>query len=743
MSALPRLQVPRDDAGGAAMPAETTGLGAPPPAAPCWRACAVLAVLYLGLALLSLLLSRQPGSIANIWYPNAVATAILVAAPRAHWPALALTVALVNPLANGLWGDDLRVALGFMPANLVEVLLAAGLLRRLRLGSTTELSVGRVMGWMLWGGVLPQLVGASLGALTLSWLGGSVVATLWLKWFEGAVVGALSLLPLSLTVADRGWRASATSLRDPRLLAMAPLTAGVALLATAALPYPFVYVMLPLLVAAVSLSFTSVAVLTALASFTVAAALGLGVLVPPPMLAAWHEVFVYLALAATLVPGQLVAAVALELRRSRTALAERGQELQRARVAAEAADRAKSAFLATMSHEIRTPMNGVLGMADVLARGPLAPGQAVQVQTIRTSALSLLTLINDILDFSKIEAGRLDLERLPVAVGEVAQSACETLLPLAVERGVELSLQIDPALPAQVWSDPTRWRQILLNLGNNAVKFSAGLPDRRGQVRLTLDQGDGAEPPVLRLRVQDNGIGMDAATVAGLFHAFTQADPSTTRRYGGSGLGLAIVARLVQRMGGQVEARSVPGQGSTFEVRLPLEVVPAEAAAPLPPTPTPVTRPSGSLADRSRGRPVLVAEDDPVNQAVITHQLALLGLQAEVAGDGLEALACWRRQRHPLLLSDLQMPGMDGFALARAIREEEAASAGLPRLPILALTANASEQDRQAAEAAGMDGFLTKPLLLEALQSALEAWLPAAADPPRATPGVTAAGERP
>ena len=174
------------------------------------------------LALLSLELSRQPGSIASIWYPNAVAAAFLVAAPGSRWPALLLTLALVNPLANGLWGDGLLASLAFVPANLAEVALAAWLLRRQGLASTAQLSAAQVMRWLLLGGVLPQLVGATLGALTLSWHGGSGLATLWLKWFEGTVVGSLSLLPLALTVADRGWRASLLSLRDGRLLALVP-----------------------------------------------------------------------------------------------------------------------------------------------------------------------------------------------------------------------------------------------------------------------------------------------------------------------------------------------------------------------------------------------------------------------------------------------------------------------------------------------------------------------------------------
>ena len=213
-----------------------------------------------------------------------------------------------------------------------------------------------------------------------------------------------------------------------------------------------------------------------------------------------------------------------------------------------------------MSHEIRTPMNGVLGMADVLSRSPLSAAQAAQVTTIRTSALSLLSLIDEILDFSKIEAGRLELERDPVAVGEVARSVCATLTPMANERGVDLSLNLDPGLPHRLWSDPMRWRQILLNLVGNAVKFSAGVQGRRGQVLVWLGRGSDASVPMFCLQVRDNGIGMDDRALGGLFHAFTQADPSTTRRYGGTGLGLAIVDRLVHQMGGRIVVRSAPDQ---------------------------------------------------------------------------------------------------------------------------------------------------------------------------------------
>jgi PAS domain S-box-containing protein len=260
-------------------------------------------------------------------------------------------------------------------------------------------------------------------------------------------------------------------------------------------------------------------------------------------------------------------------------VAARTADLELARRVAEDANRAKSAFLATMSHEIRTPMNGVIGMVDVLHQTSLKGYQVEMVDLIRDSAYALLGIIDDILDFSKIEAGKLEIERVPMSPAEVVEKACDMLDRLAEKKGVELTLFTDPALPAQVLGDPGRLRQILVNLANNAIKFSSGR-EQPGKVSIrALLAESGSERVVVELRVADNGIGMDKDLQARLFTPFAQADASTTRRYGGTGLGLAIVHHMVALKGGEVAVQSEPGQGSTFSVRLPFTLSPDQADA--------------------------------------------------------------------------------------------------------------------------------------------------------------------
>ncbi len=436
----------------------------------------------------------------------------------------------------------------------------------------------------------------------------------------------------------------------------------------------------------------------------------------------------------------LIYATARDVTESRRAT----RQLEQARADAEAASRTKSAFLATMSHEIRTPMNGVIGMIEVLSQTPLSGDQGDMVTTIRESANALLTLIDDILDFSKIEAGRLHIERVPVSIGHLVDGLCHSLKTVAERAGVKLTKSVSPDVPQVVLSDDTRLRQVLYNLVGNAIKFSGGRAEKPGAVTVTVEASPHADDPrraQVTFKVADNGIGMSADTLPKLFKPFTQAEASTTRRFGGTGLGLAICRRLCELMGGEVSAQSELGSGSTFIVTLPFEIgeqaddmgaLSAASGGARGAKPIASAGPAPSVAQaRELGRLILVAEDDAINQKVILRQLGLLGHVAEIASDGREALALWRANRYALLLTDLHMPEMDGYELVETIRREEAPGT---RLPIVALTANAVQGEAARAKAVGMDGYLTKPLQLARLQAVLDSHFPAQAAPAKAEP---------
>jgi signal transduction histidine kinase/CheY-like chemotaxis protein/HPt (histidine-containing phosphotransfer) domain-containing protein len=411
-----------------------------------------------------------------------------------------------------------------------------------------------------------------------------------------------------------------------------------------------------------------------------------------------------------------------------TALKMREEELQEARDAAEAANRAKSAFLAVMSHEIRTPMNGVLGMLEVLERAPPGPAQGRAIAVMRESAGQLLRIIDDLLDFSKIEAGRLELETLPFSLRGLVDGAVDTLAVQARQKGLHLFAdppgQGAPPGPDMVAGDPVRVRQILFNLVGNAIKFTA-----QGFVRIRCTTRAEGPQVAVELVVEDSGVGMTAEQIGRLFQPFAQADSSTTRRYGGTGLGLSIVRRLARLMGGDVTVDSEPGRGSRFRVTLWLDATMAlpepEAAAPAS-----IAGPEGEIPR------ILVVDDHPVNREVLARQLELLGCQADLAEDGAQGLDQWRVGRHRLALVDLHMPVMDGLDLARAIRREEAADPSRPRTALIAVTANALKGEDERCFQAGMDGFLPKPLALDQLARALGRHMPAAAEA-GAPPAVT------
>ncbi|WP_168224755.1 PAS domain S-box protein [Rhodoferax aquaticus] len=406
-------------------------------------------------------------------------------------------------------------------------------------------------------------------------------------------------------------------------------------------------------------------------------------------------------------------------------------ELLAAKALAESASRAKSQFLANMSHEIRTPMNGVVGMVDILQKSSLLPQQRRMLGTIENSAMALLQILNDILDFSKIEAGMFTTERLPIRLCEVAEGVTD-LLASGVGAQSDLVLSIDPALPQWCLGDPTRLRQVLLNLMGNAIKFSSKNGSQRAKVSLSLAPcvlESGADG--VRIAVADNGIGMSPEVVAKLFQPFTQADESTSRKFGGTGLGLSITRALVELMGGSIRAKSTLGEGSEFVVDLPLQV--CEPGLNEVVDRAPVERrmaqrktPIAHDETRQTGLMILLAEDNEINREVMQEQLRLLGYPCESAEDGLVALGMWHAKpdRYGLLLSDCHMPNLDGFGLTAAIRAAEPAD---KRLPIIAVTANAMQGEAQRCIENGMDDYLSKPLRLEQLQEKLAQWMPLAA----------------
>ncbi len=381
-----------------------------------------------------------------------------------------------------------------------------------------------------------------------------------------------------------------------------------------------------------------------------------------------------------------------------------------ARAEAEAANQAKSTFLATMSHEIRTPMNGVLGMMDVLEHQRMDDDQRSTVAIMRESATSLLRIIDDVLDFSKIEAGRMELEETAFSLIEIVTGTLHTLRAPAAAKSIRMGATIDPGSADALIGDPTRVRQILFNLLGNAVKFT-----ERGSIQVragTEPLGDGQQR--VTLTVADSGIGMDAEQQARLFQPFAQADSSTTRKFGGTGLGLSIVRRLAQLMGGDVTATSTPGEGSVFTVHLRLRAAPS---AGIQSEPTPVMGHLTAIGGR-----ILVVDDHPVNRKVLVHQLGLLGLRADTAEDGVAALTLWQPGRYAAVLADMHMPRMDGYGLAGEIRAREA-RAEATRTPIVAVTANAMRGEEERCLAAGMDAYIAKPVSLSRLRETLLRWV--------------------
>ncbi len=383
-------------------------------------------------------------------------------------------------------------------------------------------------------------------------------------------------------------------------------------------------------------------------------------------------------------------------------------ESAQARAIAEKASQVKSQFLANMSHEIRTPMNGILGMSELLLGGKLPPAEQDLAKHLLASAESLLTIINDILDISKIDAGRMEFEAIPFSVAELVKDVCGLLQFKAQKKGVGLVAHVDTDAAGHFMGDSTRLRQVLLNLVGNGLKFTL-----KGQVQLKVHRlGKG-----LNFDVIDSGIGISQEAIDRLFTSFSQADASTTRRFGGTGLGLVISQGLVTGMGGLIEVKSSPGHGSLFSFSLPLEPV----AVPELPADRLTSQPVPALPTQAAH--LLLAEDNLVNQKLATLVLEGLGHTVDIAPNGVEAVRMARETAYQLILMDIHMPDMDGLETTRHLRSDAGLSTGAP---IVAMTANVMTDDRAMCMEAGMSDFLAKPFHASELKEMLARWLPPA-----------------
>lgn len=393
-------------------------------------------------------------------------------------------------------------------------------------------------------------------------------------------------------------------------------------------------------------------------------------------------------------------------------------EMQTAREKAEAANAAKSNFLAIMSHELRTPLHGVIGMTSVLKQTPLTREQTEYADIIENSSYVLLSLINDILDLSKIESGKVEIEKIEFDIRQLAEDMLNMAGIQARQKGLLLNLKISPDIPQVLLGDSTRLRQILANLVGNAVKFTA-----RGEVSLEIARQNGLQSKMfLCFKVNDTGIGIPPENLELIFQPFRQADETTTRNYGGTGLGLTISKQLTELLGGTISVTSSVGVGSVFQICMPFDLPTAQLSAK-------AESPSDSVIPMQftdfKGRRVLLAEDDPINQIVSRELMQHMGCSVQIAENGFEVLRCYSDAKPEIIFMDCMMPGMDGYEATAKVRELEA-QLNLPRTPIVALTANALPSDREKCLAAGMDDFLAKPFQATDIETMLKRWAPAA-----------------
>jgi signal transduction histidine kinase len=516
-----------------------------------------LVLCYTLAAVVSLYVSRQPGSLASIWYANAVAIAWVACSPLRLAPLWVLAMALGNALAYGLVDGDVWGSFLFVPANAVEMLLGGWLLQRAGLVASGISTPGRLLALLIWGGLLPLLLGATLGALLLWSADMGTLAEVWLVWFEGSLIGLVSTLPL-VFVWLRAWaQGQPTQLWHVRLPALLLVTVGTTVLSTAYLLFPFVYVIMPLLMAALLLPLAGALLVALAASVTIAVMQAQGILVPPPFTHTWQQGFFYLAYAGALVPAQVLAAALAELRESHARLEQTTAELQHANEGLEQ-------FVRIASHDLREPINTVVQFADLLAtdHGALLPASGQRyLRLVHQAGLRMRTLLDDVLRFTRLKAGETEAPQ-PVSLDQTVAELRDALA--ARLQATQAELHVGP-LPV-VLGHASLLSLLFQNLLANALKFMPA--GRAPRITISADTVPGPAGGFVRVTVADNGIGIAAQDLGKLFQPFQRLHPR--RDYEGNGLGLSLCQHIVRLHGGHISARSVPGEGSQFVVQLPL-----------------------------------------------------------------------------------------------------------------------------------------------------------------------------